>query len=193
MIAIMSKSVAEELSKFAVRLHSMTPGEVLFRAGDPVLSLFVVISGAVQLTRSLPHGTQLTLQRAGRGAILAEASLFSERYHCEAAAVEPSVLSVVPRQRIEAALLTEPGLARIWTRHLAQEVQRTRNRAEILSLRSVAAKVDTWMALEGGALPPKGQWRQLAAEISVTPEALYRELARRRAAFSNTARPSQIS
>lgn len=36
------------------------------------------------------------------------------------------------------------------------------------------------MALNGGALPAKGRWHDLATEIGVAPEPLYRELARGR-------------
>jgi CRP/FNR family transcriptional regulator, dissimilatory nitrate respiration regulator len=48
----------------------------------------------------------------------------------------------------------------------------------VRSLKTVAARVDAWMSLNDRPLPPKG--RQVAAEIGVTPEALYRELADRR-------------
>ena len=65
-------------------------------------------------------------------------------------------------------------------RHLAGEVHRTRMRAEILSLKSVATRLGAWMALNGDALPPKGRQHLVASEMGVTPEALYRELARRR-------------
>lgn len=183
MIAIMSSPLVDGLSKLAERQQTLVAGDVLFRAGDPVLSLFLVTSGKIQLTRSLPHGFQLTLQRAGSGAILAEASLFAENYHCEAVATEASVLEVVPRRRMEAALATDLDLAGAWMLHLALEVQRTRAIAEILSLRTVAERIDAWFALNGGVLPPKGRWREMASEIGITPEALYRELAKRRSSL----------
>ncbi|MEP6565107.1 MAG: Crp/Fnr family transcriptional regulator [Mesorhizobium sp.] len=169
-----------ELSKLAEREQRLAAGDVLFRAGDPILSLFLVASGRIQLTRSLPHGFQLTLQRASAGAVLAEASLFAANYHCEAVATEVSVLQVVPRQRIEATLASGPDLARTWTRHLAQEVQRARAIAEMLSLKTVAQRINAWVALNDGILPLKGHWREVASEIGITPEALYRELAKRR-------------
>jgi hypothetical protein len=43
----------------------------------------------------------------------------------------------------------------------------------------VAARLDAWLTLK--RLPPKGEWGALADDIGVTREALYRELARRRA------------
>ncbi len=54
-------------------------------------------------------------------------------------------------------------------------------RAEILSLRTVAARLDAWTAANHDRLPEKGAWKTLAAELATSPEALYRELARRRA------------
>ena len=67
MIAIMSQAVIDRLSKLAHRTQELAAGDVMFRAGDPVRSLFLVVAGGLRLVRSLPHGTQLILQRAGPG------------------------------------------------------------------------------------------------------------------------------
>ena len=180
MIAIMSDILVTRFSELAQREQRLTAGDILFRAGDKVRSLFLVVVGTIRLTRSLPHGTHLTLQWARPGAIVAEASLFAECYCCEGVAVEDSVVRAVPLQHLEAAFAKQPEFARAWTRHVAQEVQRARAHAEVLSLKTVAARVDAWIALNDGPLPPRGKWRQVASDIGVTPEALYRELARRR-------------
>lgn len=180
MITIMSHSLIERLSAHAVREQQLTRGEILFRRGDAIRSLFLVAEGCLRLVRSLPHGAQFTLQRAGAGAILAEASLFAETYHCEAVAIEPSLVRLVPRPKVEAALAHDPDLPRCWAQHLAQEVQRTRAVAEILMLKTVNERVEGWLVLNGGTLPLKGRLRQMADEIGVTPEALYRELGRRK-------------
>jgi len=81
---------------------------------------------------------------------------------------------------LRAEFTANPALAEAWAGHLAREVQATRLRAEILSLHGVAARLGAWLAAHGAALPPRGGWRILAQEIGVTPEALYREIARRR-------------
>ena len=62
--------------------------------------------------------------------------------------------------------------------HLAREVQQARACAELLSLRTVRERLDGWRALHG-ELPARGRWIDVAQEIGVTPEALYRELARK--------------
>jgi CRP-like cAMP-binding protein len=64
--------------------------------------------------------------------------------------------------------------------HLAHELQRARLHAEILSIRTVAKRLDAWLATRGGDAPHRGEWKTAANEIGVSPEALYREMARRR-------------
>ena len=179
MIGIMSGAI-EALWDGESRERTLTAGEVLFRAGDPVQSLYWIEAGAMRLIRPLPHGADLVIQRAQAGAILAEASLYAVTYHCDAVASGPTRLRGIPVERITRALERSPSLARAFARYLALEVQAARARAEITSLKTVRARLEAWLALNGGELPPRGKWREAAAEIGVTPEALYRELAERR-------------
>jgi CRP/FNR family transcriptional regulator, dissimilatory nitrate respiration regulator len=180
MIAIMSEILIAVMSRLAGRQRVLSAHQVLFRVGDRVRSIFIVEEGAVQLVRTLPQGSELTLQRAGPGTVLAEASLFAETYHCDAVASLPSTVRAVSRRRLEAALAEDRTLSRLWARHLAGEVQKARAVAELLSLKTVAERVDAWLVLNSGTLPPRGSWRLLASEIGVTSEAVYRELAVRR-------------
>ena len=134
----------------------------------------------MRLERRTFDGRLLVLGVTPAGQFFVEAALFSDSYHCDASAAEDSVLRVIPLLRMRAALRDDPDLASALARDLAYEVHRARAHAEILSLKTVAERVDAWMALNDGSLPPKGRWRQVASEIGVTPEALYRELALRR-------------
>ena len=179
MIVIMSNSIYALWGERA-RAQVLASGAVLFRAGDPVVSLYLVEDGAVNLVRSLPHGAELTLQRAGAGAVLAEGSLFAAAYHCDALAVTSARVRSIPVKVALATLSREPALVRAFAAHLAVAVQGARARAEILGLKTVAARLDAWLDLRGASLPQKGKWREIAAEIGVSPEALYRELARRK-------------
>jgi CRP/FNR family transcriptional regulator, dissimilatory nitrate respiration regulator len=167
------------LSELAECSRTVPAADTLFHAGDPVKSLYLVVTGALRLTRMLPHGAELIVQRAEPGAIVAEPSLFADRYCCNAIATETSLLHVVRIQAVRAALREDSVLLWEWVRHMARELQQARARAEILSLKTVAHRIEGWRALNNGVLPPKGRWRQLADEIGVSPEALYREFARR--------------
>lgn len=171
--------VFDALASRATGEVDLGDGETLFRAGDEIRSLYLVRSGTMRLLRHLPHGPTLSLQLAEAHSVLAEASLFAETYHCDAVACGAAHLLVLPRHRAMEIVTHDPNIARLWAGHLAAEVQRARTQVEIVTLKTVAERLDAWLALNG-AMPPRGQWHRFASEIAVTPEALYRELGRRR-------------
>ncbi len=131
------------------------------------------------LFRCQDNGTALILQRAGPNSILAEASLYSASYHCAARAEVAAVTWAIPRAGLLARIEEDAELAIVWARHLAHEVQQARLQSEILSLKTVAARLDAWVSWHR-SLPARGHWSTLAHEIGVSPEALYREIALRR-------------
>lgn len=55
--------------------------------------------------------------------------------------------------------MKSPEFADFWANHLAQELQRARLRSEILSLKTVAARLDAWIAWNCGHSPEKGEWK----------------------------------
>jgi len=180
MITIMSQSLFHHLSALGSSEKVLGLNQVLFLRGDSVSHIFLVISGAMQLVRHQNDGASLVLQRAGPQTILAEASLFSDRYHCDAVAVRPSRLRAISVADT-CKLLRDSGVfAEMFALHLARQVQNMRARAEILSLKTVARRLDAWLMWNECQLPPKGRWKELAFEIGVSPEALYREIAKRR-------------
>ncbi len=180
MISIMSHSFLSAISHLPHRIRPFAEGEQVFERDDPVLSYFGVLSGEVHLLRRQFDGTGVILQRAGSGAVLAEASLKSPAYHCAAVAVVPSKLAVFARADVRALVESDRQVGDALTTHLAREVRHARMKVEILSLNRVADRLDAWLVWHDGVLPPKGGRRQLAQEIGVSAEALYRELARRR-------------
>ncbi len=183
MIVIMSELISLLRAK-AIETHRLPSGGVLFRAGDAVTRMFEVVAGEVVLERVSETGARLILQRASAGCVVAEPSLFAEHYHCDAVAAEPTTVRAAPAAAIR-KLLERDGatLARL-AHHLAREVQIARQRAEILALSRLAHRLDAWLMMNQGALPPRGRWLAIAAELGVTPEALYRELAKRRKAHA---------
>ena len=180
MITIMSDRLS--LAALGARRRQAGAGEVLFRQCDAVRWAFQVASGRVRLLRHLPQGRPLVLQRAGEGDLVAEASLFADRYGCDAEAETDTELLVLGRDTLLEALAARPALALALTAGLAREIHTLRARVEIASLPRVADRLDAWLALEGE--PGERRWLDVAAEIGVSPEALYRERARRRAGRS---------
>ena len=178
MIPVMS-DIAGLFASLSPHPVSFAAGSAVFRIGDPVRRVYLVHTGAIHLVRHHQNGAPLVLQRAGPGSILAEASVFSEHYHCDAVATAATDAVWMSRHVLRHRLATDGTFAQVWARHLGHEVQRARLQAEIMSLKTVSGRLDAWLALRG-TLPPKGEWTALAAEIGVSPEALYREMAKRR-------------
>lgn len=180
MIDIMSASIFDLLNRFNGRSRNVTASDFLFRKGDPVEHLFLVLGGEVRLVRFLENGDEIVLQRAGENSVLAEASLFSQYYHCDAICHLDAQIKMIRKRDVETHLASNTQMALSLAQHLAHEVQATRQRAEILRLRTVSERLDAWIAWHDGKLPEKGNWRIIALEIGVSPEALYREIALRK-------------
>ncbi len=180
MITIMLPSIEPYLLGLRARPRQIENGRPLFRRGDPVTEIFYVVTGAVHLVRYQTDGSALILQRAGAGSILAEASLYSDTYHCDAVASGDADIRAYAKGRLKQLLSDSPAFSDIWANYLAQELQRTRLRAEILALRTVSERLDAWIDGNAGDVPHKGEWKLVAGQIGVSPEALYRELAKRR-------------
>lgn len=189
MIAIMRMSISMLFQD--ARDTGLSLGETLFVAGGEVTGIYMVRSGRVHLQRYTTHGAQLVLQNAGPGGVIAEASAYSSRYHCDALAAEESVVASLSKERFLSELADSPELAQSWSALLARSVQAARLRAEIRSLPRVADRLDAWFG-EGNALPEKGRLQEVAAELGITREALYRELSRRRTASPSAERLSAI-
>ena len=183
MIEIMSDTLMDYIRSLSSRRKPFGAGQDLFNQGDEVESLYLVEAGVVHLVRHQADGNVAVLQRASPGVILAEASVFSNVYHCDAVAVTEVNATSVPVQSIRRALRSNSDFAEGWASYLSSQLQQTRKRAEIASLKTVSARLESWLAWNDGGLPSKGEWKALADDIGVSPEALYRELSKRRSSF----------
>ena len=154
-------------------------GDILFRRQDRIRHLYLIEEGAAQLVRYGEGGAVIVMQRALPGMVLAEASIFSDSYHCDGVAVSRLRAFRLAMMTVRRMLGEAPELGRMLAGYLAREVQRQRIRSEILSIRTVRGRLDAWLAFNGETLPPRGSWKTIAEDIGVSPEAFYRELARR--------------
>ena len=141
--------------------------------------MFGVLKGSVELIRFQQDGNAVVLQRAGPAEIVAEASLFSDSYHCDAQAGGDTRVFVVPRTELRQRLRSDGDLGELWIRHLSRQLQQARMQCETLSLHGVSARLDLWLD-RNRVLPAKGEWTSLARELGISREALYREIAKRR-------------
>lgn len=180
MIAIMSDSIIRFIASLKHSILTLRRGDELFLAAHPVSKLFVILEGGIDLVRVQLDGRKVVLQRAREMQVLAEASVYADRYHCDAIAARPSRCLAVGVLDFHAATEASLPFARMWQTHLARELHRTRQLTELLSRRTVRDRLDGWLETTGNELPEKGKWLDLADALGVSPEALYREIARRR-------------
>jgi CRP-like cAMP-binding protein len=154
-------------------------GETLFRVRDTVRHIFLVLQGEARLVRADQHGNVIILQRS-RGGFIAEASLDTRTYHCDAVTAEPSRLLCFPVGAFRRALEDEPAFRRGWQSLLAKEVRKLRAQCERLSLNSATERVIHYLAAEGndGVLTLHTTRKAWAAELGLSHEALYRTLRR---------------
>lgn len=144
----------------------------LFRQGDQTVGFFTVHQGIVELTRTTQHGGLVVLHRAGQGDSFAEASLFADRYHCDAIATSACELIFFPKKEVLAALKEHDGAATALLVNLSSQVQRYRLLLQLCSIRRADERV--LAAMEAGLVPDS--WKSFAPQIGLSPEAVYRAL-----------------
>lgn len=158
---------------------SLNKDQLVFQSGDKVLSMYLVLDGHIDLVRHTLSGSRLVLFRAGPAHVLAEASAYSESYHCDGVAISAARLISIPVAEFQRRLDQDTDLARFWAERMAHNLQAARMGSEIRTLRTVSERLDAWQTVHGD-IPEKGQLQNLAQSIGVTREALYRELSKRR-------------
>jgi CRP-like cAMP-binding protein len=155
-------------------------GEALFRLGDKSVGVSKVVAGRVRLARVDRAGHEIVLHVAGPGDLIAEASLFSPHYHCDAVASTDAVVRTYPKRALLDAFEHDPKAAQAFAAMLARQVMALRARIEQRNIRSARERVRHWLALNAGAdgaVILRGTLKEAAAELGLTHEALYRTLA----------------
>jgi CRP/FNR family transcriptional regulator, cyclic AMP receptor protein len=110
----MSVAEADELTEVKVRRYyqrTLSPGEVVYDAGDPSQQLYVIQSGEVELVRD-NEAKQRVVARLGPGDFFGELGLVAgERRTSRAVAVNTTRLIALDRETLEAMCLEQPVIA----------------------------------------------------------------------------------
>lgn len=154
-------------------------GGTLFRRGDVPRHLYYVEEGEVRLVRHSRRGTCAVLQTVRRG-FLAEGSMASPAYHCDAEVGAESRVVATPLAAVWAALDGDGEFRRAWFGYLAREVRRLRTQCERLALPTAEERLVHFLETEGenGSIALPGTAKALAQELGLSHEALYRTIAR---------------
>lgn len=162
-------------------LRTLGRDQRLFSQGDRSTAIFCVEHGAVRLERRTFDGRLVTLHTGRPGELLAEASLFSDTYHCDARAISPSQVRVYPKAALLRAVREQPGAAETLLATFARQVRALRLRLELRNVRS--AKERLMLYLELNADPATRTvlldhpLQDIAADLGLSRETIYRSLA----------------
>lgn len=163
------------------RVRELAADELLFRQGDRALAIFEIDGGRLRLIRHTADSRAVVLHTARMGELFAEAALFSSAYQCDAVASVRSRVRVYSKRDLLAAFRADPVLGERFMAVLARQIHTLRARLEERNIRSARERLLHHLALaagrDGRTMPLEGTLMDLAAEIGLTPEALYRTLA----------------
>lgn len=179
-MATISSGLPAALIPHATR-RALAAGVIVFSEGAPARAVYYLAAGSVRLVRHGRGGEPVSIHEASAGEFFAEASLQSDRYHCSAVATQAADLYVLPASVMKNLLAADPAFALQWVAALSRQLRRTRARVERLCLRSAQERVRHLLLTEGtGARSSyrlRGTLKDLAVELGITHEALYRTLA----------------
>lgn len=147
--------------------------ETLFVQDSATAGLFYLDSGTIDLKRVTHTGHSVTIHRARPGDTFAEASLFSDTYHCTATAACEAIVIECKRAAISRLLKTDIEFARSMASRFAIQIQEARRRVELLSIRAADERI--LASLNDGLLVD--DIATFADIIGLAPETVYRVLA----------------
>ncbi len=145
--------------------------DMIFRQGAVTTGLYIVLYGRVHLERVGPNGERFVIHRATAGTSFAEASIFSQHYHCDAVVIEAGEFARIEKTAVQAAF-ADVEFARAYGRHAARQIQAQRQLLEIVGIRSAEERV--MAGLVAGLLD--GMVVDFAALLHLSHEATYRAL-----------------
>ncbi len=121
--------------------RTFNPGEVIFKEGDdPKGEAFMVHLGKVEITK-LVAGEQRLVNTVGKGNLLGELGLFRDAPRSATAiAAEPVTLLVIPANRLDHMVRSNPALAAAIIKDLANRMLRAEEVARDAEKRTLEAE-----------------------------------------------------
>jgi len=162
------------------RYKSMHKHEILFHQSDSVESVYLVRRGKIKLSRCTIDGNTVILQLATAGEMIAEASLFSEKYHCQAT-VEGAFaeLCCFDKSKLLDALGCSSDSAMQILEIFAKQIRKQRVMLEIRNIRSAKQRIYSYLELEANAqhvVVLQQTYKDMAYQLGLAHETFYRSL-----------------
>ncbi|MES9857995.1 MAG: Crp/Fnr family transcriptional regulator [Sedimenticola sp.] len=153
-------------------------GDRLFLTGDKVEGIYYVIEGELKAIRPMLKEGDAVMVRSRSGEYFAETALAIDHYVCDAYSSKPSTIAFMPKVNIFEAL-KENQFALGFSLALAANARRQCSRYERLRLHRAKDRLLHLLTCESdkaGSLNWQSPLSELAADLAIEPETLYRVL-----------------
>ena len=144
-------------------------GQAVFRRGDRSMGLYEVVKGKVHLVRVDRSGREAVLHVATQGDTIAEASLFSAAYHCDAVATTDAIVRRYPKDVLLVEFERDPKAAHAFMAMLARQVMTQRTRLEQRNIHSAHDRIRHYLTANAGedgrTVELPGSLKDLAGEL----------------------------
>jgi len=162
------------------RKKILCKGEVLFQQSDAIQYIYVVKRGKIKLARCTIDGNSVVLQLAVAGEILAEASLFSDHYHCIASVYSQTAeLFCFDRNELISNLRESSDATMAILKLFASQIRRQRTILEIRNIRSAKQRIYTYFQLESNGeheVELQMHYKDTAYQLGLAHETFYRAM-----------------
>ncbi len=165
-----------------VRVVEVNRRDVLFREGEPVEGIYVLLEGRIKLYRLAPDGREHILHVVRPGQTFAEAAVFmAGGYPAYAEALQRSRAVLLPKRKLLSLLREEPDISLAIIVSLSRYLKQFADRIEDLSLKDVSARLARWF-LQTAQEKGRDFWdlditkAELASQLGTVGETLSRTL-----------------
>jgi CRP-like cAMP-binding protein len=185
----LNPAARRELSRGVIRHFS--PGEVLWRAGEPAHALHIVIAGQVRVVRN-SGGRQRVVHHETTGGTLGDVALFAgSAYPATALAATRVTTLALTADLVHAVIAADPAFALRLLRQLAERVRQVIGRFDRVSSLSVPARLARFL-LERDSTG-KGMGKGQTFSLGMTQQEVAEELGTVREVIVRTLRELRSS
>jgi CRP-like cAMP-binding protein len=150
----------------SITVRSFEAGELVCEASEMVSSLFLVVSGRVQLFRTSEEGRRYVVATLGPGSMFGEESLLGgQGPDTSAVALEPCTVWMLPAKRAREISSTDAMFGFGLMQAMGQRVVEAENRLEQMAYSTIASRLAA-LLLELGANDPDNIVRATHQELA---------------------------
>ena len=176
----MTVSFFEKLkNKIKTQKCSLIKGDALFKQNDDISQIFFIKSGKIKLIRNTVDGNPIVLHVGQMGEFIAEASLFSNCYHCSAVADQASEVESISKLDFLSFLEQNPQEMKVLLSIFANQVRDLRAINEIKNIKSANDRILAFIRNNINSdkkILITTSLKDIAYKIGLTHETFYREL-----------------